>query len=102
MIFFKPLSNEVIKEIVEIQLKNVEKRLKKQDLEISFTPAVKDHLVSIGFDEVYGARPLKRVINEVVVDEIAFQIVEGTVKPLDHIEVDMKSGKIAISVKKPN
>lgn len=102
MIFFKPLTDTVVKEIVGIQLENVSKRLKKQNLDVSFSKAVIDHLVTIGFDEVYGARPLKRVINEVIVDEIALQIVEGRIKPLDHIDVDMKGGKISIGVKKPN
>lgn len=102
IISFKPLSEETIQEIVKIQLENVQARLKKQNLSVEFSKAVIDHLVHIGFDEVYGARPLKRVINEVIVDEIAFRIVEGTLKPMDTITVDMKGGTIDIAVKKPN
>ena len=51
---------------------------------------------------MYGARPMKRVINELIVDEIALQIVEGKIKPLDTIDVDYKNKKVEITVKKPN
>lgn len=102
LIFFLPLSKETIRKIVELQLDNVKLRLKSQNLIIEFTKPVIDHLINIGFDEAYGARPLKRVINEVIVDELALQIIENKIKPLDHIIVDFKKNKIDIEVRKPN
>ena len=102
LIFFKPLDKETIYQIVELQLVNLKARLKSQNLEIEFTKPLMEHLINIGFDEAYGARPLKRVINEVIVDELALQIIENKIKPLDHITVDYKKNKIDIEVKKPN
>jgi len=92
----------MIKEVVELQLKEVEKRLAKQNLHLEITNSVKEYLSSAGYDEVYGARPLKRLINEQIVDEIALQIIEGKIKPLDKVVVDYKQSKILITVKKPS
>jgi len=99
IVIYHPLNQEMMKKIVELQLKNVEERLKKQSLSLSITEAVKNHLLKIGFDEVFGARPLKRVINELIVDEIALQMVEGKIKIDDEIIVDLKNGKIEIGIK---
>ncbi len=102
LIIFHPLSPEMIAKIIDLQLEEVQERLKKQNLHLTLTEPVKKHLRVVGFDEVYGARPLKRVINELIVDEIALQIVEGKIKSGDRIVVDYKQNKIQISVKKPN
>lgn len=102
IVFFKPLTTAMVKKIVELQLDNVKARLKKQNLDVLFAKPLLDYLVEIGFDEVYGARPLKRVINEVIVDEIALQIIEGKLKPMDTVVVDLKAKKVIIDVKKPN
>ncbi|MCX7996135.1 MAG: AAA family ATPase [Patescibacteria group bacterium] len=102
IVFFKPLATETVSRIVEMQLGKVAARLKKQNLEVTWTPQVVEYLVNTGYDEVYGARPLKRVINEVIVDEIALQIIEGKIKPLDTIELSMKGGKIQIEIRKAN
>lgn len=102
LIIFHPLSKDMIKEIVELQIREVEKRLEKQNFHLSLTDAVKKYLSVVGVDEVYGARPLKRIINELIVDEIALQIIEGKIKPLDRVVVDYKNNRIQISVKKPS
>lgn len=102
IVIFNPLNQQMIKEIVNLQLEEVKKRLTKQNLHLQITDSVKKYLQAAGFDEVYGARPLKRVINEQIVDEIALQIIEGKIKLLDTVEVDYKHDKISISVKKPS
>lgn len=102
LIFFHPLNAEMIAQIADIQLEQIRSRLKKQNLDIEFTDALKTHVAVAGFDEVFGARPMKRVMNELIIDEIALQIVEGIIKPLDTIEVDYKQKKVTISIKKPN
>ncbi len=102
LIMFHPLSSDMITQIIDLQLKEVEKRLQKQNFHLAVTDATKKFLKAVGFDEVYGARPLKRVINEMIVDEIALQIVEGKIKSADRIVVDYKQNKIQIFVKKPN
>ncbi len=102
IIIFNSLTPAMISEIVEFQIEDVQNRLQKQGLKLQVTDTVKKYLCTVGFDEVYGARPLKRTINELVVDEIALQIVEGKIKVRDTVVVDIKQGKIQISVKKPN
>jgi ATP-dependent Clp protease ATP-binding subunit ClpB len=102
IIFFNSLNDEMMQRIVDIQLKQVEEKLQEQDIYMETTEAVKKYLIAVGFDEVYGARPLKRTINELIVDEIALQIVEGKIKPVDRIVVDYKQNKLQISVKKPS
>ncbi len=102
IIIFNPLTSDMIKEVVEIQLKELEKRLGKQNLRLEINNSVKEYLAKTGYDEVYGARPLKRLINEQIVDEIALQIIEGKIKPPDRVLIDYKHNKIVISVKKPS
>jgi ATP-dependent Clp protease ATP-binding subunit ClpB len=102
MITFNALSEEIIQQVVTMQLETIEQRLAKQGLQFSATNTLKNHLAQVGYDPQYGARPMKRVINELVVDEIALQIVEGKIQPTDTVIADYKQGKILISVQKPN
>ena len=102
IIIYHPLNLEMMKKIVHLQLNLLKERLKKQSLNLEVSEKVKDHLLKVGFDEVYGARPLKRVINELITDEIALQIVEGKIKPNDKIMVDFKNSKVIIEVRKVN
>lgn len=102
LVIFNDLSAEVTKKIVEIQLGQVVERLKKQNLTLIVTDQVKKHLLHVGFDPIYGARPLKRVINELLVDEIALQLLEETIRPGDTIIADRKEGTIDLQVKRPN
>lgn len=99
---FNELAEPMIKKIVDVQLGKVKKRLEKQKLQLEVTDILKKHLTIVGFDKIYGARPLKRVINELIVDEIALQIVEGKIKPGNYLVADYKDSKVTISVKKSN
>ncbi len=102
IVMYNPLDEQMMEKIVNIQLQEVEERLKKQSYRFESTNRLVDHLQKVGIDPVYGARPLKRIMNELVVDEIALQIVEGNIKPGDKVIADYKAGKIDISVEKPN
>lgn len=102
LIVFHPLSTDMMKQIVDIQLTDVAKRLERKELKIEFSPEVKKHLLAVGFDEQYGARPLKRIINELIVDEVALQILEEKIRSGDHIEVTLRNNKIIFTVKKVN
>jgi len=99
IVIYRPLNLEMMRKIVHLQLNLLKERLKKQSLDLEVSEKVKDHLLKVGFDEVYGARPLKRVINELITDEIALQIVEGKIKTNYKIGVDFKNGKIVIELK---
>jgi ATP-dependent Clp protease ATP-binding subunit ClpB len=95
-IFFNPLTGEMMEKIVEIQLANLVKRVEKQNLKLEFTKGLKEHLIKVGFDEAYGARPLKRLINDEIVDELALQLVEGKAKGGDKVKIDYKNNRVVI------
>jgi len=102
IVIYHPLNLEMMKKIVNLQLNLLKERLKKQSLDLEVSEKVKDYLLKVGFDEVYGARPLKRVINNLITDEIALQIVEGKIRKDDKVIVNLRNGKIAIELKKLN
>ncbi|NMB83930.1 AAA domain-containing protein [Candidatus Roizmanbacteria bacterium] len=102
MVFFNPLTKTMSEKIIDIQIGIFSRTLKKQGLDFEITPALKKYLLVAGFDETYGARPLKRTINELIVDEIALQIIEGKIKPANKVIADYKQGKTVFEIKKPN
>lgn len=102
IVIFNDLNQEMMKKIVDIQVQELIARVKKQNIHLEVLPAVKKYLLMIGFDREYGARPLRRVIDEKITDEVALQIVEGKIKAPDTVVVDYKQNKIQIAVKKPN
>lgn len=102
IVIFNPLSEGMMKEIVAIQIEEVKKRLSQQNLKLDVAPSLIEHFQTVGFDPVYGARPLQRIMNELMIDEIALQVIEGTIKPGDTISADYKGMKVVIAVKKPN
>ena len=94
IIIFNSLTNKMVSQIVGLQLNKVAQRLASQKLTLIVTQKLKDYLAKVGFDPVYGARPLKRIINELIVDEIALKIIEGKIKPGMKIAADFKEGKV--------
>ncbi len=93
---FNALDEKIMSSIIELQLKETEARLAKNSLQATFTDALKKHLLAVGFDDMYGARPLKRMINELILDEIALMIVEGKVHEKDKLTVDFKNNRVHI------
>lgn len=81
IVIFNNLTEKDLVSIVELQLKELEKRLAEKDIKLEIDDKVKDLLIKEGFDPVYGARPLKRVIQDKLVDELALQIIENKIKP---------------------
>ncbi len=86
-VVFHPLGREHIRAIVDIQLDYLHARLAGRDMQIVLTDAARDKLADAGFDPVYGARPLKRAIQQQVENPLAQQILQGRFKPGDTIEV---------------
>lgn len=89
IVVFHPLGMDQIEQIVDIQLKDVRERLAKERMTLTITPAAKQMLAVGGLDPVYGARPLKRLIQNEVVDCIASAIIDGTVHEGDQIAIDV-------------
>jgi ATP-dependent Clp protease ATP-binding subunit ClpB len=90
IITFNPLSRVLLKQIVEIQVKRMKKHLIEKGIDIILTDAVKDRLAEIGYDPVYGARPLKRVIQREILNPLAVKILEGSFRLGDVIEVEVE------------
>src|ERR1700687_4621070 len=92
VIVFKPLTQEQLTAIVDIQLKNLEKRLADRSVTLVVTEAARKLLAQRGWDPVYGARPLKRAIQRLVQDPLAMMLLEGKFGEGDTIQVDAKDG----------
>jgi len=96
IVIYKPLDKEMISQILEKELQKIGQRLGEQKLTLEVSQKAKDYLVSVGFDPVFGARPLRRVLEELIVDEIALRILEGKIKPGEKIKVDLEKEKIKL------
>jgi ATP-dependent Clp protease ATP-binding subunit ClpB len=88
IIIFDRLAEQELKQIVDIQLIRVLNRLRQQNLELKLTESAKRLLAKEGFDPVYGARPLKRVIQRLVLDPLSLYVLEGKFAPGDKIVAD--------------
>jgi ATP-dependent Clp protease ATP-binding subunit ClpB len=96
IIIFKPLSREQIKEIVNIQLERLRKRLAERRITLQLTPAAMELIANEGYDPVYGARPLKRVIQRRLQDPLAMAILDGQFHEGDTVVVDVDRGELAM------
>jgi ATP-dependent Clp protease ATP-binding subunit ClpB len=88
IIYFHPLDREHIKQIVEIQLRGLLKRLEDRKIRIQLTDAAKDFLVREGYDPIYGARPLKRALQRRLLDPLALKVLDGAFHDGDTVVVD--------------
>ncbi|MGN1140266.1 MAG: ATP-dependent chaperone ClpB, partial [Oliverpabstia sp.] len=97
MIMFKPLTKENIGGIVDLLIKDLNRRLEDQQISISLTPAAKDFVIEGGYDPVYGARPLKRYLQKNVETLAAKMILGGKVETGDTIVLDLENGELTAS-----
>ena len=97
VIIFNPLEKEEIKRIVDIQLSEVNQRLKEKDLKLEYSEKAKNYLAERGFDPDYGARPLKRVIQREVLDPLAKYLLAGKFKEGTTIQIDWKDSRLTFS-----
>ena len=88
-VVFHPLTQQQIRVIAQIQLKELSERLKEKEIDIMFSDSALDTLAEAGFDPVYGARPLKREIQQVIENPIAMSLLAGEYEPGDCISVDI-------------
>ena len=93
IIMFRPLTKTQIREVVKIQLGIVAKMLEKNDVLITATDEALDHLADIGYDPAMGARPVKRVIQREILNELSRQILEDRIKTNDTIIIDVIDGQ---------
>ena len=101
IIMFRPLTKDNIGKIVDLQIEDVNRRLKNQELSVELTPAAKQVVIDGGYDPVYGARPLKRYIQKYVETLSAKLILEGNVHEGDTILIDADASGALEAVIKP-
>jgi ATP-dependent Clp protease ATP-binding subunit ClpB len=99
VIIFQSLDEEELAKIVDIQLERLGKRLAQQNLTLNVDAAAKKLLASEGYDPQFGARPLKRAIQEQLLNPLATKLLEGDFKPGDRIKVSAKDGEMAFERK---
>nr|HPI31651.1 AAA family ATPase [Bacteroidales bacterium] len=91
IIMFRPLSREEIKQIVSLQLQGVQKMLEQNGIRLTVTEAALSKIAVMGYDPNYGARPVKRVIQQEVLNKLATQIISGTVQKDSEVELRLKN-----------
>ena len=96
-VVFHPLAQDQIRGIAEIQLRSLKDRLQERELGLELSPTFMDHLVAAGYDPVYGARPLKRAIQQMLENPLAQRILAGEFEPGQTILVDLEGDKTTFS-----
>ena len=97
IVFYKPLTRDEIDRIVDLQVADLNRRLKDKQLTMSLTPAARTYIVAQGYDPIYGARPLKRFMQRAVETLIARKIIAEDVQPRTELTVDYNGSELVIS-----
>ena len=101
IVIFHRLDREHLADIAQIQLRHVERLLGQREVTLALTQAATDLLIEEGYDPVYGARPLKRVIQRRVIDPLAELLIRGEVREGDHVLVDARDGEFTFDMVVP-
>jgi ATP-dependent Clp protease ATP-binding subunit ClpC len=100
IILFSPLTLEQMDQIVELQMKEVRTRLQEQGLSVEISPEAREWLAKAGFDPVFGARPLKRVLQKHIESALSIKLLEGEYKDGEQVVVDLNPEKTGLVFKK--
>ena len=95
-IMFEPLTRHDIRDILHIQMDELTRRLAEENVSLTFTPAFEDYMVEQGYDPAYGARPVKRLLQRDLVNQLAKAILNGTVRRDSSIRVDAANGEVLL------
>ncbi len=98
IVIFNPLDLDAITNIVDILFAGIQNKLAERNITISLTPAAKSTIAKAGFDPVYGARPLKRALYEVVEDRLAELILGGEIEEGSSVEFDARGDEIVVNI----
>ena len=98
IVIFHRLGREQLREIAEIQLNHVRGLLARRGVTLSLTEAATDLLIEEGYDPVYGARPLKRVLQRRIIDPLAIRVIQGDVREGDHVVIEVEDGELEFRV----
>ena len=94
VIMFEPLGKKDILGILQLQINQIASLLREKGIELEFTPAAMEYLSSKGYDIAYGARPIKRLLQKELINELATKIISGEIARDGHIEIDCVEGKL--------
>lgn len=94
ILIFKKLGKEEIKKIVDIQIERIKDRLRDKKIKIDIDDSAREYLAKIGYDETFGARPLKRAIQREILDKLSLHIISGKIKEGDNVRITYKDGEI--------
>ncbi len=94
IIVFKPLTMKELFQIIDLLVASINKRLAERNISIELTEKAKEHLVKLGYDPAYGARPLKRTLQKHLETPLANLIIKGEIKEGQRVMVDLKDGKL--------
>ncbi len=97
-VVFHSLDREHIRQIVDLMMKDVEKQLETKKITIEATDALRDHVGEKGYDETYGARPLRRVIQDMIEDRLSDDILSGQIAEGDTVHVDYVDEEVVVTV----
>jgi ATP-dependent Clp protease ATP-binding subunit ClpB len=92
IVVFEPLGRDEIRQIVDIQLDGLQRRLEDRKLSVTLTDSARDYLANKGYDPAFGARPLKRLIQREIQDPLAMKMLSGDIKDGDSVEIGESDG----------
>ncbi|MDY2873615.1 MAG: ATP-dependent chaperone ClpB [Eubacteriales bacterium] len=101
IVFYRPLTRDEIGSIVDLMVKDLNRRLEDKQLTVELTDAAKNYVADNGYDPVFGARPLKRFLQRAVETPIARKLVADEVAPRSRLVVDLSNGEITVNVMPP-
>ena len=96
IIFYKPLTQNEIGNILELLIADLNKRLIEQEISITLTDKAKEYLIENGYDAIYGARPLKRFVQKELETLIARKIIEQKILPKQNVTIDFDNKALII------
>ena len=97
IIIFNPLTKDLLNLIVEIQVNRMKRYIKEKNIDIRLTDKAKEYFAEIGFDAVYGARPLKRALQREILNPLAMKLLDGTFREGDLVKVDFKNNALVFA-----
>jgi len=97
IIVFNPLTKALLTRIVEIQVERMKRFIREQNIDMKLTDRAKEYFAEIGFDPIYGARPLKRVLQKMILNDLAKKILDRTFREGDTVEVGVEDGQVKFS-----
>jgi ATP-dependent Clp protease ATP-binding subunit ClpB len=101
IVIFHRLTREHLREITKIQLERLSIRLAHKSITLSLTQSATDQLIEQGYDPAFGARPLKRVLQNRIVDDMAVRMLQDEIRRGDHVVVDAINGQLTFTVAEP-